>query len=161
MEGAPLRHNSMVHIVNVASTMVSNIVEETQERSPTKIQEQSPATGKLPSPTYAEIIQATTPTSVMEKETSPPAPNTATMITPYQDRGTECANTPRSPPNASAIVLQIDTPPLTCEAEGQITPLLTDDINFPRLQTPRRQSPSPTTYRWEGHNSPTPQLRTP
>lgn len=38
---------------------------------------------------------------------------------------------------------------------------LPDNINFPRLQTPKRYSPSPNTCRREGPISPVPQLQTP
>ena len=49
----------------------------------------------------------------------------------------------------------------TQEPNGDVLSLLPDDVNFPRLQTPKMHSPSPNKYGREDHNSPTPQLLTP
>lgn len=117
------------------------------------------------STSYAEVAQATVPavndTRVIA---SPPSAQTTTdrvIQVPLHEPDGEL----NTPPSKTFVPRDLPPPPPESgspqEQGRDTTTFLPDDINFPRLQTPMSQSPSPRTGRREGHNSPAPQLQTP
>lgn len=68
---------------------------------------------------------------------------------------------PREPDTTAELTPQPAGLPQAQEEEGDITTLLPDDINFPRLQTPMRLPFSASTSRKGGHTPPTPRVQTP